>query len=150
MAAYPRLSTNGFEHPAFPYYKRTEAQFEQSRADLLHPISLDEFIIACAWLSYVPKVKKGGPDSYEIKHVVEDWSGLYVSNGIMICAAIHDDFRVESTPRNVSATIGIGDGRYWPLRPGTKKYEWVRIQWPGNTRVIEPPHLPSRMLSAAG
>jgi hypothetical protein len=120
MAACPNLTSNGFERPENP-------NFIQYRENLRHPLCVHEFEVALAWLSYVPKVPRGGEDSYQLKHIAEDWSGVYVSNGIFIAASIHAEFRAEHQSGYCNALIGVGSAKHWPIRPDGN-YQWLRRQ----------------------
>jgi hypothetical protein len=130
LAQFPNLTVWGFENP-------TAADFDQRRASMLNHFALDEFDRACGWLVHVPKVKRGGRSSYEIKHVVENWTTRYVCNGSMIAAGAHMGFRVEWERGDLNATVGVGSPRHWPLG-NDRQYDWVRQRYHNKVKIAAP------------
>lgn len=79
----------------------------------------DEFKLCCEWIkkfSYEPSKKQLNKmtvaqtySSYYLKHLVEQWSGKYISNGAFIAAAIYLEVpyrRIYGTP-DISVSLFI-------------------------------------------
>jgi hypothetical protein len=127
LEKHPDLTCNGFERP-------DDEGFEQRRAD----IPIEAFKRSVAWLSHVPKIKRGGASSYRLKHVAERWSDSYIPNGAMIAAAVYMGFRIEPLPSHINVLIGVASARRWPLASSTKEDDWLRRRH-RNKLMIEPP-----------
>jgi hypothetical protein len=71
------------------------ADFQHLKNGLLAQTDLFEKI--CKWLEDIKKIKSinKNKSSYTIKHIIEKEFGEYVSNGIVIAAAIHCGFKYE-------------------------------------------------------
>lgn len=71
--------------------------FDEEDPDrLLH--SFDEFERAVSWAKGLNKIQSINPNrsSYGLKHLAEDATGDYISNGVMIAAMIHCGFNVRA------------------------------------------------------
>lgn len=76
-------------------------------------IRLDEFEFSVRWLHDKPRIKlRGRVGSYGLKHVMERLTGVYVTNGAFIAAALALGIRVQHT-HGVNASLGLAIG---PLR----------------------------------
>jgi hypothetical protein len=112
MERHPDLTDQGFERPG-------RRGFDHHRADMLHPFAVKQFEYARAWLSAVPKRSAPNRDyghSYGLKHVVEKWAGSYVSNGMLIAAALHLGLPIARCPSNINCWVGVASRRKWPVR----------------------------------
>ncbi|MBW1673630.1 MAG: DUF4263 domain-containing protein [Deltaproteobacteria bacterium] len=61
--------------------------------------AVEEFRLACNWLSKLEKrktINEKAPSSYGLKHMAEDWANRYISNGVLIAAAIHLGFKYKT------------------------------------------------------
>lgn len=79
----------------------------------------DQFDDAVRWLSAIPRRKAANRNagySYFLKHVVEDWSGSYIANGVLIAAALYLKFPIARCPSGINCWIGVAGKRYWPKR----------------------------------
>jgi hypothetical protein len=71
---------------------------------------------ACVqWLEPMEKIKSFNDyrNSYAIKHIVEQASGMYIPNGIAIVAAIHCGFKYERIRTNARFNIGERKVKKW-------------------------------------
>ena len=109
MGQHPDLTCDGFERPG-------GRDFDRHRSDMTHPNGIEYFENARAWLSVVPRraAPNSDCDSYLLKHVVEKWCGVYVSNGALIAAALHLRLPVKRCPAGANAWIGVAGRRKWP------------------------------------
>jgi hypothetical protein len=121
LARNPNLTRIGFENPC-------ACGFTERRAEMLHPVTLDEFDRSVGWLAFVPKAKRCAADSYFAKHVCENWVGVYISNGALIAAAVHSGFTVERSTESVNADLNLSSPRYWPLG-ADHTFDWIREKY---------------------
>jgi hypothetical protein len=108
MRKYPGLTINGLDGDRRPEY-------EERRIDLV--AAVDEFDRAVAWLSLVPKraiPNRECGHSYGLKHIIQDWAGVYVSNGATIAAAASLGFPILQCPSGINVWIGVAGRRKWP------------------------------------
>lgn len=100
----PRLSTHGlgtyyiFGGSKRPSKEEREQKFAEYREELLNS-DLTLMSDLCEWLESAKRRQtiNRGPGSYGLKHVAERLLGRYVSNGQLICAAIHCGLRYMPT-----------------------------------------------------
>jgi hypothetical protein len=106
----PNLTKAGFKDDL------SSELFIKERKSMLDEESVDEFLRAVSFLACVNKTKAIGKrqNSYSLKHEAEknrsrEFGNPYVSNGMMIAAAIHLGFeycRVPYAPINAYFNIG--------------------------------------------
>lgn len=80
--------------------------------ELLTEESIAQFLLCQKWLAEVETVKtvnNSSPSSYRLKHLVEKWAGIYISNGIFILAAISEEvpMKLPSDPQSPNPCFGI-------------------------------------------
>ncbi|MFE2329743.1 hypothetical protein ACFXD5_38585 [Streptomyces sp. NPDC059385] len=92
-AVHPQLSEHGYGPSAFAST----------------PVPLDEVQAAYAWIAEQTWLKAAGKSSsYHFKHVMEDATGTYVTNGAFIAAALlHAQAGLEVKPDDLNPAIGI-------------------------------------------
>ncbi|MFJ3961391.1 hypothetical protein [Streptomyces sp. NPDC090036] len=92
-AAHPQLSENGYGPSTFAPT----------------PVRLDEVQAAYAWIAEQTWLKAPGKSSsYGLKHVMEDATGTYVSNGAFIAAALlHAPAGLKVKLNDLNPAIGI-------------------------------------------
>jgi hypothetical protein len=108
LQEYPELNDFGF---GLYNSGRGLTQSEKKNAlgndkkDLLN--RLEEFEKVCDWLSTKIKIKSINTKrtSYGLKHLVEQELGCYISNGMLIVAAIHCGFKVKRKSHNAMFNI---------------------------------------------
>jgi hypothetical protein len=109
MSRYPRLTINGMKGANDPW-------FNEQRESLLEEHRQVQFRLAYTFLRGCLKRKtiNDGPDSYSLKHYVEDWARSfrpdlipYVSNGLFIAAAYNAGFQIRTYPAFPSVHINI-------------------------------------------
>jgi hypothetical protein len=80
-----------------------------ARAELFQQFTAEEFVRAAVWLetevTHGRLVRARG--SYNLKHEAEDATGGYISNGVLIAAAISLGLKVVPVPGTPNAMIGI-------------------------------------------
>ena len=110
MKKHPALNEFGYNFPS----KSGESVAERKRRLKKHRSNLMESVNQCSlceeWLSGLNRrktVNDRAPSSYGLKHKVESWAGLYVTNGSLIAAAIHLGFRVSGKPGRPNVHINI-------------------------------------------
>ena len=123
MDAWPTLTANGLEpegcrEPGNKWRFSLGASFEQDRADLLSPQSVENFRRVREWLAKRTKRKTFNRSwtSYGWKHVAEEElraAGLYgySTNGTFIAAAIAEGFQIKPTWFCTNVLINIGVAR---------------------------------------
>lgn len=74
-------------------------EFGHWRAHLLSPLGLAEVALCAQWLRTEGAVD--ARNSYGLKHDVENWADVYVSNGALIAAALGLGFEYERAGPNV-------------------------------------------------
>lgn len=89
-------------------WKDLVVKFDKERADLLGDHATEPFLLALAFVSRVERTKtiRSDADSYWLKHMAEKYACTfpeggklgpqYVTNGILIAAAVHAGFSVKS------------------------------------------------------
>jgi len=97
MSSCPALTTFGFgtfEHQGAPGDTR---DFMAQRKEMLSEQSCLQFCIAGAWLNQCGRIVdvNRSASSYALKHEAERWAGRYVSNGMLIAAAVHLGYSVR-------------------------------------------------------
>lgn len=96
------LSYYGYRHPE-------HKNFPENRADFLKRDAAEEFVRAAEWLA--AEVARGtlgrSKGSYSLKHDAEEATGGYISNGMLIAAAIHMGLKVRRIPDTPNAEISI-------------------------------------------
>lgn len=110
LKAQPNLTYHGFEG------LRVDG-FADRRAQLLSPDTLVQVEACIAYLGHIRKtvgVSRKAPQSYALKHRVEEWSGAtggvsYVSNGTFILAALVEGVPVEPTGLNANVGLFVRD-----------------------------------------
>lgn len=103
---HPRLTCMGLEsrHPENVEY------FDSNREDMYGEGTFHEFKICVDWLSLCPEsesVNEAIGDSYVLKHVVERWSGCYVSNGALIAAVFHSGIKYRTYQNSPNISIAL-------------------------------------------
>jgi hypothetical protein len=97
MATVPELTHFGFgifEHPNAHDYAR---RFRENREAMLSDEACAEFAAARDWLQgqgRAPHINRRSGSSYSLKHEAERCAGRYISNGMLIAAAVALGFRV--------------------------------------------------------
>ncbi len=88
LEKYPNLNENGFDYG----YNRGDREEE-----LLDEHSVNAFLLCEQWLKIVDynKTFNKNHTSYGYKHLVENWTKFYISNGIFIVAAFANKIAVE-------------------------------------------------------
>jgi hypothetical protein len=108
--------------PALNYYgiglfdKRLGISEEEAASELAQCkerllTSEAECTVACEWLSRRRKTRSMNQrhNSYGFSHMVERVTGIYVSNGAFIAAAIHCGFPYRLIPNDRSVQFGIAE-----------------------------------------
>ena len=69
----------------------------------------------CDWLEPMEKVRffNSYRGSYQIKHIIEQSSGMYIPNGIAIVAAIHCGFKHKRIRINAKFNISERQVKKW-------------------------------------
>lgn len=109
---FQELTCEGFERGG-------TVQYLANRANMFHDSFISEFEIARTWFALAPRrispnVRHGY--SYNIKHIIENWAGRYISNGAAIAAALSLDLAIERSSCSLNCWIAVGDKRKWPVR----------------------------------
>ncbi len=70
-------------------------KFDDDRAEMYGSECEQQFMQACRFLAEVAPIAtfNSRRTSYGLKHVCERWAGRYISNGMLIAAAIHSGFK---------------------------------------------------------
>ena len=96
------LSYFGYRHP-------DHKNFSANRAELFQQFTAEEFVRATVWLE--DEVTNGrlvrARGSYTLKHEAEDATRGYISNGVLIAAAISLGLKVVRVPETPNAMISI-------------------------------------------
>jgi hypothetical protein len=119
LSREPMLCYSGFRNESFYSRPLRPAQsmreFVADRRRMIDERSVQEFNRAVTWLIRQPRVKHPNPragTSYRLKHVAEHEMGMYISNGMFLCAAISLGFTYERNFKTeyggVNAWINIG------------------------------------------
>jgi hypothetical protein len=121
----PHLAKWGFgipREPQKPHQQRIR-EFEENRSALLGPSGVDEFLRACEFLSFFQRRRTINPrvSSYGLKSSAERFhrdrgaTDSYVSNGALICAAVHLGFDIRQA--GINAYFNIGASQDHPVPP---------------------------------
>jgi hypothetical protein len=108
---------NDFGYGAFEEDRKSAeqitAEIATNRARMLEPHSLTQFEAARAWLRQFPKIKqfRRHGSSNGLKHAAAYDLG-YVTNGVLIAAALAEGFRAERVDSSPNARIAIS-ARAW-------------------------------------
>jgi hypothetical protein len=107
----PRLTYLGigvFDERKLPAEER-QAKFLELQRTLLD--SEEECTRVCGWLAPMGKTKTMNPhhSSYRLKHLAENATGDYVSNGAFIAAAIHMGFPFTIVEGSANVDFGISE-----------------------------------------
>jgi hypothetical protein len=122
IKAEPQLTRKGF----FKSYADPNRHPE-----MLEPYSIEEFRTAWAWLLLIDRTTSPRADSYTMKHRAEAWgraNGMspYVSNGMLIAAAIALSVAIKRDPRGgPNATLALSDRSVREVRVQVRKTEAV-------------------------
>jgi DNA-binding Xre family transcriptional regulator len=110
-----------------------------SRSPEGQEIELEEILVCRYWLScqdWVAEATTTSPNSYLLKHEVQDWGRYYVSNGALIAAAVSLEIPVRQMNRwNAYIAIQRQDGRH-PFR--VPPVPPLLIQWQQERHNREP------------
>jgi hypothetical protein len=90
------------------YCKDFNLDLAQARKDLANEFK--EFSLCCEWLSQcrqTTRVVERSPDSRGLKHIIERWAGIYISQGAVIAAAFFLGIPCRATDTRPYAAIGI-------------------------------------------
>jgi hypothetical protein len=82
----------------------------EDRSDMLSPKRVKEYRAARAFIEAMGTTKTvttTSPSSYETKHVAERWAGQYISNGMLIVAAIAMGLAIMNPKGSPNAHIGL-------------------------------------------
>ncbi len=85
--------------------EEAKEEFKRKRESLFSHFG--EFKICCEWLSKFKKVKTPQYSSYYLKHVVEKLAGKYVSNGVLIAAALYLNLPIKFNDGSQNVDIAI-------------------------------------------
>jgi hypothetical protein len=143
----PDLATGGYGLPGDRSQPRAqrEAEFRQDREEMLTPERIGQFIRARAYLEPFGKRQSLNTkvSSYGLKHRAENFhrergvNYSYVSNGMLIAAALDLGFRVK--PTNINAFLNIssnpgssestakGERPFVPVPRGARKKAWGNV-----------------------
>jgi hypothetical protein len=113
-ALEPTLSANGYMETGYG-----SRDWEKSRAKMLTPIYLEQFVWCAEFLDLryrLKNVSRGLQSSYGWKHTCERWNaargkprGGYVCNGCFIAACVALGFKIAPIPYSpVNVWTGIG------------------------------------------
>ncbi|MGA7713922.1 MAG: hypothetical protein WCA81_18665 [Rhizomicrobium sp.] len=96
MVRHPELTTNGFGFGHLVRPADYEVEFQKRRRDMLSDGSCRQFEMAVTWLRLCSRTKRvnRGQTTYGLKHEAEAWARSYISNGMLIAAALHLGFTV--------------------------------------------------------
>lgn len=101
---YPHLSDWGLADKCA--YKRNKVGLEESRESLKR--EFEGFLEACKWLKERKYLKYPGKySSYGWKHVMERETGIYVTNGAFIAAALHLEIPYKQVECSPNPVLGI-------------------------------------------
>lgn len=107
MAQAPSLTYGGyFDRFRWPREERA-AKLAERRNAMLTPRAVDEFDRACEWLQQhvrTKNVNRRAGSSYRLKHLAERKDG-YISNGMLIAAAMHCGFKLQRIYENAYINI---------------------------------------------
>jgi hypothetical protein len=89
------------------WWNDEDEEFQRNKNALLNKTEI--FVKICDWLETVniKKIKGINTSSYYIKHIVEEVIGGYVSNGILIAAAIHYGFKYKLYDKNPNVNFNM-------------------------------------------
>lgn len=147
MDCAPELATGGYGLPGerTQLRQQREAAFRQDREEMLSPERIGQFIRARAYLEPFGKRQSFNTkiSSYGLKHRAENFHrdrGMnysYVSNGMLIAAALDLGFRVKPTGINALLNIASKPGSsdsttkesrpFIPVPPGARKKAWSNM-----------------------
>jgi len=102
MDDHPRLTTFGFHPRGHPRLK--------DRSDMLSSKRVEEYRAARAFIEAMGTTKTvttTSPSSYETKHVAERWAGRYISNGMLLVAAVAMGLPILTSNGSPNAHIGL-------------------------------------------
>lgn len=106
MREWPDLTCWGFSHPNADGFAKARAELQSD--------GISYFIRAVEWLRHIPRRKTVNLGSYWLKHQAEWWAEGYISNGVLIAAAIYLGFRVECISGTPNALINVAGRSKWP------------------------------------
>jgi len=122
MDREPLLTVFGFGPVRDPALDSNSREFEENRKAMLGEDALKQFALCCEWLGHATRTKSVNPrfgTSYGIKHRVEQAAGEYITNGMLICAAIHMGFKVRREDNSApNAEFNIAIRSVFPTRLG--------------------------------
>lgn len=92
--------------------KRKKLSLNDAKKELEHErellvLEFDEFKTCCIWLSKFKKIKTPQFSSYYLKRIVRKLAGEYISNGVLIAAAIHLNIPIKFGDDSPNANIAI-------------------------------------------
>jgi hypothetical protein len=96
MEQCPKITVNGLGFGNLIELLDHELRFQDARLEMLSECCCRQFCSAVSWLAQCGRTKgiARGETSYGLKHEAERWAGHYISNGMLIAAAIHLGFIV--------------------------------------------------------
>lgn len=107
---YPNLHYSGFVTPGSKAAKSKD-YFYHCREKLLSSSCeiMREFDRACDWLFFIDTIKTINPrsSSYSLKHMAEQYSDGYISNGSFILTALHLGFDLKRTKGTPNACFNM-------------------------------------------
>ena len=107
IALRERIVPNGFTHRADEDVEADWSKYGQSG-----PREIDDCVEFLALLPRVAQAKRG---SYGLKHVAEEWAGMYVCNGALLIAAYYAGVRVvRCGGKSPNGVLAIGASSRWP------------------------------------
>lgn len=92
LRTHPKLCACGYNYNyrngLLPSGSTPESEFRKHRTDLVE--SFQDVVRAMEWLAPIETTRKTGSrrSSYHLKHVMEEQTGIYVTNGVFIAAAL--------------------------------------------------------------
>ncbi len=126
IARFPRLTSYGlcvYDEPRLTR-EQVEEQFRQGRAKMFTQDALDAFARACAWLSRQERTQRINPsagDSYLLKRCMDRDGFGYVTNGLLVAAAVACGFIVAHRKDTPNAYINVSKRVRSSRRHGSRR-----------------------------
>jgi len=95
---YPLLHIAGYGHPDGKSESIAQSYFEERQGQLFDEIDTINLVIYFLEKHATETKRITKKPSYRLKHLVEEYTGKYIGNGIFIAAALLAGYRMKSDP----------------------------------------------------